>query len=374
MMRDVACDAPESQATSSVSNNVDMNDEQRGSRCRQLQAVVSSAANDCQVWRELLGARPPQFSSLAEFAERVPVVDRNDLFTRPWRELVRGGDLRRVDGTLLSSGSTGGSRAVGLLDTRARAHEAARLWAALVELFEVDRRPTLLINTLSDGVSLDLPGITCVATGARALLAVEYLAQFGASTPQLILVGEPDVLLEVLQSARSRGVLPRPGVRVVSGGEFLSEQVRMDMCTLLGIDEHTQASELPLSSFGMAEVGVHILWETPATAVLRRALAQDGARLAAVCPGNPRSLPCIMTYDPEHVFVETIGGELILTRLDRELLQPLVRYNTHERCGHVDLVQAAACLAERGLSTALPERLIWLDPRELGPCAERGCA
>lgn len=328
---------------------------------------MTSAANGCRVWRDWLGEQPPSFSTLAEFAERVPVINRHDLFTRPWPELVHGGDLGRVDRALLSSGSTGSCRAVGLLDARTRVHESTRLRAALVELVPIGSQPTVLINTLPDGVALDLPGIACVATGARALLAVEYLAQFGATASEIILVGEPSTLLAVLHMAQARGIVPSRGIWVVSGGDFLSEDVRAQMCSLLGIDPRAQPLLVPLSSFGLAEVGMHILWETPTTVLLRRLLARDPAQLAGVCAGTPGSLPCVMTWDPEHVHVEIVAGELILTRLEPDLLQPVIRYNTHDRCGHVDLERAIQCLMDAHLEApiALPERLIWLDSREI---------
>ena len=110
---------------------------------------------------------------------------------------------------------------------------------------------------------------------------------------------------------------------------------------------------------------MHCLWETPSTVALRRALIRAPELLARVCLDSPGSVPCLMTYDPDHVYVEIVAGELVVTRLDASLLQPIIRYNTHDPCGRVDRERGIELLAELdpGLARALPEPLIWLYDR-----------
>ena len=222
--------------------------------------------------------------------------------------------------------------------------ERARLTTALHELLAVETGSTLLINALPDGVALDLPGALCLATGGAPRAGVEILAQLGPSFDPIIIVGEPSSVLAMLELAHTCDLdLARLPLRAITGGSFLLESTRTRLAALLGIDldDPKQALRAPLSSFGMSEVGMHLMWETPATVMVRRVLERSGLRRV----GSP--YPCLMTYDPEHLHVEIIDGELVLSKLDPDALQPIIRYNSHDPCEPVDLEAVAAAAGAR---------------------------
>jgi phenylacetate-CoA ligase len=330
--------------------------------------VVSRAANECEVWRELLGSVPP-VTSIEQFAAQVPVVDKHALFVdRPWTALVRGGDLRKLEATLLSSATTSRVRAAGLFDGPTRVRSEARLSAALRTLFATDRDRSLLLNMLPDGVSLSVPELVTHNTGGRLELGLVLLRELAPHFDQIIVAGEPECVTELLELACREGVpVTSDRVRVVVGGDYLHEAVRSRLCRLLGVDpDHDRRNPaIPISSMGTSELGMHCLWETPSTVALRRVLIRAPEQLARICLGAPAAVPCLMTYDPEHLYVEIVAGELVVTRLDETLLQPLIRYNTHDPCGYVDRERALEFLADVApeLAQRLPDPLIWLSDR-----------
>jgi hypothetical protein len=304
--------------------------------------VVSRAANECEVWRDLLG-REPTFATLEQYALQVPIVDKHALFVdRPWTSLVCGGDLRRLEATLLSSGTTSRIRAAGLFDGPTRMRSEARLGAALRMLFATDRHRSILLNMLPDGVPLAAPGVVTQNTGGRVVLGLE-------------------------RALGRAGTLDPVRLRVIVGGHYLHEHTRSRLCALLGVEpDHDRCNPaIPISSMGTSELGMHCLWETPSTIALRRALLRTPEQLARVCLEPPEAVPCLMTYDPDHTYVEIIAGELVVTRLDDTLLQPIIRYNTHDPCGHVDRERAIEFLADVApeLARQLPDPLIWLHDR-----------
>jgi phenylacetate-coenzyme A ligase PaaK-like adenylate-forming protein len=337
--------------------------------CHRLHTVVSRAANECGAWRELLGGKNPSFTTLEQFAARVPIVDKHTLFVgRSWASLVCGGDLRAVDAVLLSSGTTSRVRAAGLLDAPTRARNEARLAAALRSLLRTDRLRSVLLNTLPDGVSLTLPGVVTHATGSRLELGVVLLRELCQRFEQTIVVGEPSSVAALLERAWLEGcVLDKHRLRCLVGGTYLHEATRARLCELLDVDPDRDRNDpaLPISSMGTAELGMHCLWETPSTIALRRALLRAPEQLDRVCLAAPPSAPCLMTYDPDHLHVEIVAGELVITRLDETLLQPIIRYNTHDPCGHVDRERARELLADLApeLAPQLPDPLIWLYDR-----------
>jgi phenylacetate-coenzyme A ligase PaaK-like adenylate-forming protein len=228
----------------------------------------------------------------------------------------------------------------------------------------------LLINVLPDGVALDLPGVFCVATGGHAGPGVEILAQLGPRFDPIIVAGEPNTVLALLELGHARGLdLPDLPIRVITGGSFLLESTRTRFAALLGLDLDDPADALraPLSSFGMSEVGMHLLWETAATVMVRRLLDRSGLGRVR----SPHPIPCLMTYDPEHLHVEIVDGELVLSKLDPDALQPIIRYNSHDRCEPVDLAAVARllALADPVGALQLPQPLIWIGMRDADPAS-----
>jgi hypothetical protein len=334
-------------------------------RCATLRDLVVGAAQTCHAWAEIFDPLP-RFASTDEFMASVPIVDRDALSWRPWSALIRGGDLQSIAFAMLSSGTTGSHRVVGMLDTGGVARESARLERAIADLVQDRQRTTLVLNTLPDGLTLPLRSrsLLTLNTGGRVEVGSSFVAQLGNSLGQLVMIGEPGAVLAQLE--HTGALITGVSTRVLVGGEMLTEIIRERICRACEINPDRQPELVPLSSLGMAEVGFHLLWETPSTVALRRALIRDPNARDLVCPGAPANTPSLMSYDPEHLLVECVAGELVLTRLDSTHVQPIIRYNSHDRCGWVDRVRAAEFLAATNphLASRLPEQLVWVAGRQ----------
>jgi phenylacetate-CoA ligase len=115
-----------------------------------------------------------------------------------------------------------------------------------------------------------------------------------------------------------------------------------------------------LSAYGASDLDIGVAGETELAVSLRQAAAAD-PDLAQALFGHTGRLPMIFQYDPSTYYVETIGGELVLT-VTRELLSPRVRYAVHDAGGSLGY-RAALEIAEAhgvGLPTDGAARLPFL--------------
>lgn len=130
-----------------------------------------------------------------------------------------------------------------------------------------------------------------------------------------------------------------------------------------------------VSSLGVAELGLNLGLETPATIGLRRlatghpALARD---LFGRAMGAGTTLPMILTFNAERTFVEVTGadadgyGKMTVSRLEPDRSIPLLRYQTGQVARLLDRDHVAAAIRRHGLQPPdLPAALLAL-PRRSG--------
>ena len=113
-------------------------------------------------------------------------------------------------------------------------------------------------------------------------------------------------------------------------------------------------------SMGAAEVGLHVLHETPELRDARQALDSPGARDGAVRPRPGLLARRLLTWDPNRLYIEERRhddgvGTLVLTALTRRLL-PLVRYDLDDEAELLDAAAANAVLADVRAATLRLER------------------
>jgi phenylacetate-CoA ligase len=123
----------------------------------------------------------------------------------------------------------------------------------------------------------------------------------------------------------------------------------------------------------VAELGLNLGFETPATIALRRLAVRHPAFARDVLgrdPGAAMSLPMIFTFSPERTFVEVIDpdddgyGKLTISMLDPNRSIPLLRYQTGDVARLLDRDEIAAALRRHGLREwELPEALLALQGR-----------
>jgi phenylacetate-CoA ligase len=277
------------------------------------------------------GVDPLSVRSFADF-ERVPVITKaNYLRKHPLGQLCRGGDLSSCDMIAVSSGSTG-EPAFWPRFLTDELHIAARFEQVFRDSFAAHQKRTLAIVCFALGTwvggmfttsccrHLATKGypITVITPGNNKEEIFRVLSALAPSFDQVVLLGYPPFLKDVIDTGRARGIAwEKFAIRIVTAGEVFSEEWRSLMAERIG-------SASPCydfaSLYGTADAGV-LGNETPLSIAVRRFLAQrpDAARALF---GQDR-LPTLVQYDPRSRFFEEVEGQLLFSG-DNGV--PLVRY------------------------------------------------
>jgi phenylacetate-CoA ligase len=126
-----------------------------------------------------------------------------------------------------------------------------------------------------------------------------------------------------------------------------------------------------MSSFGVAELGLHLCFETAQTAALTRAVAASPALAHGLLGGTPGSWrPMLLSFDPQRTFMEIVDpdadgyGKLTISMLDPGRQVPLLRYQTGDVARLLDPDDFAGILHVHGETAGeIPEALLALRGR-----------
>jgi phenylacetate-coenzyme A ligase PaaK-like adenylate-forming protein len=342
-----------------------------------IDAFRRTAAN-VPAYRTLLdeqGVAAGAVRDLASFSRACPVLSKRNTFDRfTLDQLSVGGELADVADVLTSSGH-GGRFSFGVISRAQASASARRLDDALDEAFGIRSRRTLAINCLPMGVTFSSEAMTVATTSVREDMAVALVEAFGHRYDQLLLVGDPLFLKRLTDHARSRGVdWSRHRINVVIGEEIFGERYRGYLAACLGLDVENADGGYIMSSFGVGELGLHLLHETPATIALRRA-AHGCAAFARDLLGADEERgavrPMIFTFDPLRTFIEVLDpdaagfGRMTMSMLDAGRMVPLLRYQTGDVVRLLDQSAVVDAARRHGVALApdLPQALIALRGR-----------
>jgi phenylacetate-CoA ligase len=271
----------------------------------------------------------------------LPVLDKAGTFGRfPLAELARPVAADRLADVLTSSGRSGDH--FGYRLSARQTHENA--WfgidLGLEEAFQVDTRPTLLVNCLPMGVVFRSRSVAVANVSVREDMACAVLRDIGPRFAQTLLCTDPLFVRRLLDAGPSAGVdWPALNTSVILGEEMLVEAQRDHIARHLSIDLERDPHRMVGSSFGVGELGLNLLFETRPTLRIRRA-ARGLPALAALLEGGAPwpaaadALPAVFCYAPQRLCVEIIEpdaqgwGLLCLTLLDRSAVIPLPRFAT----------------------------------------------
>jgi len=343
-----------------------------------LLTELRRASDEVPAYRILLdehSTQVDQVSDYASFISRCPLLDRRNTFDRfPLAQLSVGGELRDVANVLTSSGH-GGRFSFGVISRTEASAAAAFIDAALDAAFAVKSKTTLAINCLPMGVVLSSNCMTLATISVREDMAVALLRGFGDRYEQIILFGDPLFMKRLTDHAAEQAVDWRHyRINAVIGGEIFGEHFRRYIAGCLGLNLDRPDQGYIMSSFGVAELGLHLGFETPATIALRRlaaahpALASDllgGDNGAAAC------LPMIFTFNPQRTFIEIVDpdqrgyGMLTVSMLDPDRCVPMIRYQTGDVARLLDREQADEIIGRHGLQVdEIPEALLLFQGRD----------
>jgi phenylacetate-CoA ligase len=339
-------------------------------------AAFRRAVEQSRAYRVVLqehGIDPSTIVDLDAFTRRCPVLSKRATFARfPIADLVVPDALDEMSGLLTSSGH-GGVFTFGV-ETRGRmAGAAAFVDDALDAAYGVKAKRTLAINCLPMGVGISSDCMAVATVSVREDMAVAIVKAFGEHFEQVLLVCDP-LFLPVLLGHGSAERVPwrRYDTKLILGGEFFGESFRNYAGRQLGYSAGELGAGVIRSSMGVGELGLHLLYETPATIALRREAAARPAfameLLGAAAPVRPA--PMLLAHDDARVFVEidrpepSGAGALTLTLLDPGAPVPLVRYQTGDMAALVDAGHARAVAQRHGVAVAsLPDRIVALHGR-----------
>jgi phenylacetate-CoA ligase len=301
--------------------------------------VFRRAVADVPAYPEFLSAQGVDPAAVTDLAQ-VPLVTKEN-YLRPYDlpSRCRGGDLAAAgDMVAVSSGSSGRPT----VWPRSVADEqavAARFEQVLVDGFRAAERRTLAVvcfalgnwvggmYTVAAVRHLAAKGypVTVAAPGNNVDEILRVVGELGGFFDQVVLLGYPPFVKNVVDTGAARGVDWRAfRIKVVVAGEVFSEQWRdlIAARTSMG-DPVTDVAAL----YGTADAGV-LGNETPLSVRIRRFLA-DRPEVAGPLFGDTR-LPTLVQFDPGTRWFETVDGTLVFTA---DGAVPLVRYHIADNGG-----------------------------------------
>jgi len=341
----------------------------------QLLTAFHRAAEEVPAYRQLCqeqGAHTELIVDLESFSRLVPLLERANTFDRfPIDQLCAGGEPGDLAQVLTSSGHGGSGRfSFGLTDRNQTALNEYFIDQSMDDAFQVKTHKTLVINSLPMGVFFSSQCMTVANTSVREDMAAALLQAFGKYYAQIILVGDPLFLKKLTDYALEKSLdWCQYKLNAVIGEETFGEHYRGFIGERLGLT----GGQRIMASMGVAELGLHLCYETPSTIDLRRAafnnpeFAQD---LFGIDP-NCMVLPMLYSFHPQRIFVESIGpdadgyGKMTVSMLDTGLTVPLMRYQTGDAIRLLEPGTVAKAAVRHGipLPADLPQSLLALKGR-----------
>jgi phenylacetate-CoA ligase len=163
--------------------------------------------------------------------------------------------------------------------------------------------------------------VSVIAPGIDVAAILENIADLGPYYEQIVLVGYPPFLKDVLDQA------PPPVIgkdlRLLMAGENISEAWRDYILKRIGKEGKADHTCL---IYGTADAGI-MGHETPTTIAARR-LARDDPRLNATLFGDDDVQPTFVEYQPDFRFTEMDPDGYLLFTVDSAF--PLIRYRIND--------------------------------------------
>jgi phenylacetate-CoA ligase len=299
------------------------------------------------------GINPTSIQTFKDFQQLPLLTKENYLRRHSLSELCLNGQLERCDTIAVSSGSTGKPTFWPRFFTD-ELQIATRFEQIFHDSFYANTRHTLAVICFTLGTwvggmyttnccrylaSKGYP-ITIVTPGNNKEEIFRVVQELGTAFEQVVLLGYPPFLKDVIDSGIARGVeWQQYQIKLVMAGEVFSEEWRNLVGERVGAKNPCYDSA---SLYGTADAGV-LGNETPLSICIRRFLANhpDAARTLF---GESR-LPTLVQYDPLSRFFEINNGTLLFSG-DNGI--PLVRYHIADTGGIITYEEMLKFLAEWG--------------------------
>jgi phenylacetate-CoA ligase len=320
--------------------------------------LFRSVAASVPAYGEFLRERGIDAEAIATFADflSLPLTTKENYLHRyPLADLCRHGQLESCDFIAVSSGTTGNPS----FWPRFISDEfsiALRFEQVFRDSFQAHKYRTLAVVCFPMGTwvggmftasccrHLAAKGypITVITPGNQKTEILRVVQELGASFEQVVLLGYPPFIKEVIDTGIVQGVQWfRYALKLVFAGEVFSEEWR----DLLG--ERSGATNAYFDSaslYGTADAGV-LGVETPLSICIRRFLSKN-LGISRTLFGEMR-LPTLVQYDPCSRFFEVIEGTLLFSG-DNGI--PLIRYHIADTGGIISYIEMIDFLQNYGFN------------------------
>ncbi|MBI4359146.1 MAG: phenylacetate--CoA ligase family protein [Candidatus Nealsonbacteria bacterium] len=301
-------------------------------------------ARDVPAYQRLLkklGIRPESIKKIKDF-NRLPVVDKASYIkTNDFADLFPKKNIGDVTTFSATSGSTGEPTFFPRGEKQDQYYEYI-LEIFLRNQFEIHRKKTLGI--IGFGLGVWIGGIftyknlnqlaqkgyslSLVPVGPNKELVLKSLQKFGRLFDQVILMGYPPFIKDVIDEAPAKGINWRDyKIRILTAAEGFSEEFREYLAEKTGLKN-------PLTDvvniYGTVELGT-MAHETALGNLIRKIAWSDPAVFQEVFGCPPNRIPTLAQYHPYIVYFEEVKEEVIGTGFCSGI--PLIRYRFPDKGG-----------------------------------------
>jgi phenylacetate-CoA ligase len=301
--------------------------------------------------------QPEKIRTIDDFIKLVPVLDKDRLFISNLNnvdEILSGHGLRDCQAILPSSGFSG-KFSFGINTKNDVRSQEKHVDMMLDHVFDVRHKRTLLINSLSMGIAIPTAKVTTISTGPRTDIVISAVKAFSSKFDQTIIVGDNCLLKNAIERGIEDGIKwHEHATHLILGGDSFPENFRSYMAHLMKVNIDREQKIIIGSSFGIAEIGLNILWETPNTVGIRRAASLDSKFRTALLGREEELCPMLFYYHPLKIHVEEVHDRLVFTNLDTGALTPIVRYASGDHGLIIPYERIVKVLKAVGLERYIP--------------------
>jgi len=295
--------------------------------------------------------------TIQDFKNSVPILNKEKLFTSNLlniKEICLDGNLKDCQSILPSSGHSG-AFSFGLTTEEELRTQEESVDLILDYAFNTTHKNTLLINCLSMGINISATKMTLVNTGPRSDIVISIIKTFAKEFEQIIMVGDNSFIKNTLEKGIEENLSFLDfNIHLILGGECFPESFRSYLAHILKVDLDTKDTLFIGSSFGIAEIGLNLLFETQETIHLRRKACLDNRLKKELFRQEISICPMLFQYNPLKVYMEEYNQEILFTNLNPKAKLPIIRYATGDRGSVINFEQLKETLTKLGLKDYIP--------------------
>lgn len=327
---------------------------------RRVLSIFKHAAKSIPFYRKYLEQLNIDFrkvKSIQVFKNIVPILNKDKLFT-PQNLNIRDylSDNLKAPQSIFPSSGFSGKFSFGLVSKEETKKQSKTIDYSLDHAFDTTHKKTLLINALSMGINIPTSKATIVNTGLRSDIVFFIIRRFAKEFDQIILIGENSFIKNLLEQGLEEGLSWQDyDIHIIFGGESFPESFRTYIEHLVGIAPDDKRGVFIGSSFGCAEIGLNLLWETPQTIQIRkRACFHEKLRVGLLGEDTPLC-PIFFQHNPLNIYIEELNGKLLFTSLNPKALLPIIRYDTGDEGLIIPFNKLKKALKDLGLKQYTPK-------------------